>query len=70
MSVVTTASKYMFFAECEEVLKQYRREYEFLESQRNFGGRFNAFESDGTKEIVEKYNEEEDKKWRGTVNFI
>lgn len=61
-SVLTTALYILFFSDAETKLIQIRKEREYLDKQFTFSSD-NVFHNEG-QDIIEPYNEEEDKVWR------
>lgn len=52
------------------MLKKLEKERELLFSRKTFSFENDTFGSGQTQEIIEPYDEEEEKKWRGKVFYI
>lgn len=55
---------------CDDMLKKLEKERELLFSRKTFSFENDTFGSGQTQEIIEPYEEEEEKKWRGKVFYI
>lgn len=55
---------------CDDMLKKLEKERELLTSRTTFTSENDAFGTGHRQEIIEPYEEEEDKKWRGKSGWI
>lgn len=56
--------------DCDETLKKLRKEEELLSSRRTFAFESDAFGGDHAQELIEQYDEEAEKHWRGNYLLL
>lgn len=55
---------------CDDMLKKLEKERELLFSRKTFSFENDTFGAGQTEEIIEPYEEEEEKKWRGKFSIL
>lgn len=56
--------------DCDETLKKLQKEEELLSSRRTFAFESDAFGGDHAQELIEQYDEEAEKHWRGNYLLL